>query len=321
MVGRFAVLMDPTVTVAYRQRCFPHGREWACEHAGVVGLGVIAEQLRIRQWPKNLLVLAAPAAGGVLLEPGVLVKAGLAFLAFSLIASALYIVNDIVDADSDRQHPRKKSRPIASGRLRTSTGWAIAGLCVAAGAAIAALLPSEFGVTLAVYALSTALYTYFVKSVPTLEMLLVAVGFVLRAVGGAAATGVQLSQWFLGVAMFGSLLIVAGKRTSELKRFEEPGATRAVLRSYSSSYLHQVGSIAAGGTLLTYALWALSDEGTIANPWALLSFGPFLFGVLRYMQLTDAGQTETPEALAATDPGMLAGGVVWVVILAAGLYL
>lgn len=207
----------------------------------VVGPAVLAEQLRVRQWPKNLLVFAAPLAGGVLHQPEILWKAGLAFGAFSFVASALYVINDVVDADSDRLHPTKKNRPIASGRLSVSTGWVFGIASFAAGAALAALLPPLFGVTLAVYALSTALYTYVAKSVPTLEMLLVAFGFVLRAVGGATATDVHLSQWFLGVAMFGSLLIVAGKRTSELKRFDDPGATRAVLRSYSHSYLHQVG--------------------------------------------------------------------------------
>jgi len=188
--------------------------------------------LRVNQWVKNLLVFAAPAGAGVLFEGESLLAALLAFVAFSLTASALYIVNDIIDVDSDRLHPRKMNRPIASGRVSVPVAVAVAVALLMGSAVIAGLfLPAAFWLVLMAYVANTILYTWWGKHVPIVDVMQVALGFVLRAVAGAEATVVPLSQWFMAAAMFGSLLMVAGKRSSELAHVTDDGNTHSVIRS------------------------------------------------------------------------------------------
>lgn len=277
--------------------------------------------LRAKQWIKNTLVFAAPAAAGVLLEAESLVASVWAFIAFCLAASALYIVNDLSDVEGDRQHPRKRDRPIAAGDVGELEASMVAVVLVSASAAIAwFLLPHEFAVVLAAYFANTLIYTWWGKRVPTVDIMQVALGFVLRAVAGAAATGVPLSQWFMGVAMFGSLLMVAGKRSSELGHARD-GATRSVLSEYSAEYLRQIMVISAGALLLTYALWALGDtEAPIMAPWALISFAPFVYSVFRYMYLSDMGDAEEPENLVFVDRGLQLGGLAWMFTIGIGIY-
>jgi decaprenyl-phosphate phosphoribosyltransferase len=182
-------------------------------------------------------------------------------------------------------------------------------------------LPVEFLWVLGGLASNVVIYSFWGKHIAIVDVLQVSLGFVLRAVGGAAATGVPLSQWFLAAAMFGSLLMVAGKRASEFAHAGNDGSTRAVLRYYGEVYLRQVMVISAAALLLTYAQWALSDtDAPIRPPWALVSFAPFLYAVLRYVQLSDAGEAEEPERLVLTDRGLQVGGLLWVVAIGIGVY-
>jgi decaprenyl-phosphate phosphoribosyltransferase len=184
------------------------------------------------------------------------------------------------------------------------------------------VLPEAFRWVLAAYAVNTVLYGLWGKHVPTVDVMQVALGFVLRAVAGAAATGVSLSQWFMAAAMFGSLLMVAGKRASELAHVGEEAETRPVLNSYSTEYLHQIMVISASALLLTYALWALGDtEAPIRDPWALISFAPFVYSVFRYMHLSDTGMAEQPERLVLIDRGLQLGVLAWAVSIGIGIYL
>lgn len=286
-------------------------------------LRLISSTLRVTQWIKNVLVFAAPAGAGVLLEPDSLIATLAAFLSFSLAASALYVANDIRDAEGDRRHPIKQHRPIASGRISVPAAATIGILSAVVSLGIAAWsLPVEFLWVLAAYAANTLLYSSWGKHVPTVDVMQVALGFVLRAVAGAAATGVPLSQWFLAAAMFGSLLMVAGKRSSELVHVGVEKSTRPVLNTYSGEYLHQIMVISAAALLLTYAMWALGDtEAPIREPWALISFVPFVYSVFRYMNLSDTGDAEQPERLVFIDRGLQVGALAWVVSIGVGLYL
>jgi decaprenyl-phosphate phosphoribosyltransferase len=287
----------------------------------VDAIHLIVRQARVRQWSKNVLVLAAPLAAGVLHETRYLWLGLGALLSFSLVASGLYVINDLADLEADRSHPEKAMRPLAAGQMSIPAGRWLAASCLAGGLAIAGAISLSYLGVVAVYAVNTAFYSLVGKRVATFEMLQVALGFVLRPVAGAVATEIVMSPWFLGVAMFGSLLLVAGKRSSELARRVDADATRPVLTRYSPAFLRQVSTIAASGVLLTYALWALAEEGTMDNPWAALSFAPVLFSTLRYVQLTDAGLTESPEVTMIRDPGILAAGGLWVSLALLGLYL
>lgn len=256
----------------------------------------------------------------MLFERATLVETTIAFASFSLVASFLYIVNDIGDLHADRLHPRKSKRPIAAGEISATSASVLAGSALLIGASLATLLPFEFAVVLGAYAANTLVYTAIGKHIPTLDMLQVALGFVLRALAGAMAADIEVSQWFLGVAMFGSLLMVAGKRSSEVRSVGDSAGTRSVLRSYTAEFLGQVTTLAAAGTVLTYALWALSDPENFDSPWAIISFGPIVYAVLRYLQLSDAGSVEEPESLVLGEPALLIAATVWVAIAGVGVY-
>jgi decaprenyl-phosphate phosphoribosyltransferase len=285
-------------------------------------LRLVFSLLRVNQWVKNILVFAAPAGAGVLFETESLQATLLAFVAFSFTASALYIVNDIIDMEGDRRHPRKMSRPIASGRVSVPVAVVVAVALLLGSAVVAGLfLPAGFWVVLMAYVANTILYTWWGKHVPIVDVMQVALGFVLRAVAGAEATVVPLSQWFMAAAMFGSLLMVAGKRSSELAHVSDEGTTRSVLRSYTTDYLRQIMVISAAALLLTYAMWALSDtEAPIMDPWALISFAPFVYSVFRYMYLSDTGDAEQPERLVFVDRGLQLGALTWVATIGIGIY-
>ena len=195
--------------------------------------------MRPQQWIKNVLVGAAPFAAGIILHPKPAAQTALAFAAFCLAASAIYCINDVLDAASDRHHPRKRHRPIAAGELSPRTA-VLAGVVLAA-AAIAVATPNALRLVIISYLVLTVAYSAGLKHQPVIELAIVASGFLLRAIAGGPATGIRLSQWFLIVAAFGSLFMVAGKRLSEnLQLGEAASRTRPILARYSASYLRMV---------------------------------------------------------------------------------
>jgi len=182
----------------------------------VIRTGAVLRAMRPRQWTKNLLVLAAPLAAGDLGEPGVLGPTLLAFVAFCAASSAMYLVNDCADVAADRLHPRKKDRPIAAGELSVRSALVIAAGLLLVSVGIAALTRWQFVVLLVAYVGLVLAYSVRLKHEPVIDLALVAAGFLMRAVAGGLAAGIPISDWFLMVAGFGSLFMVAGKRYSEL---------------------------------------------------------------------------------------------------------
>lgn len=280
--------------------------------------------LRPRQWAKNVLVFAAPLAAGKLFQPDVFWPSIGAFVAFCLISSATYLINDIRDAASDREHPTKFRRPIAAGDLPVPLA-----LTVAAVLAVLSLVGSYFiapalaGVIL-VYAVFTLAYSLALKQEPVVELALLSMGFLLRAVAGGAASGLPISQWFLIVAGFGSLFMAAGKRYSELKREEESGLEKSDMRrkaldGYTLGYLRFVWSVAAAVAIMGYALWAF-DVAKIPSslPWAEWSVLPFVLAILRYGVVIDNGDAETPEDAVLSDKVLLLLGVAWLILFGLG---
>lgn len=281
----------------------------------------LVRALRPRQWVKNVLVLAAPLAAGSVLDPDVLGPSALAFVLFCLAASAVYLVNDVVDAEEDRRHPRKRFRPIAAGVVRP--GLALAVAVVLAGAALtgAALLTRTGLVAiLAGYVVLSLAYCLGLKNQPVLDLAVVAAGFLLRGVAGGVAAGLPLSQWFLLVAAFGSLFMVAGKRYSELVLVGDLAATRRTLQAYSASYLRFVWSLSAGVAVTAYSLWAfemVAGQGGV--PWATLSIAPFVLAILRYAVDVDEGTAGAPEEIVLRDPVLLVLGLTWAMTVGLGV--
>ncbi|MDG2039955.1 MAG: decaprenyl-phosphate phosphoribosyltransferase [Ilumatobacter sp.] len=278
-------------------------------------------QLRPRQWLKNVLLAAAPFAAGVTAIDDV-VLIGIGFTAFSLVASALYIMNDLFDIDADRAHPEKRHRPLASGS-QSSAGAVMTLVGLAAiGFGISLALPIEFTLVLVGYSGNTIVYTLRGKHVPILDMLQVAGGFMARLIAGAVIVDVDISPWFLTVSLFGSLLMISGKRVAEKRRPVEHAATRPSIARLSEHFLDQVVMIATSGLIFSYALWALDaveETQAVTEAWSIASLAPFLFCVLRYLLLIDQGKSEKPED-AVLDVPLLLGATAWIISISAGVY-
>lgn len=278
---------------------------------------------RPKQWIKNLLVFAAPGAAGVLDHRRALLHAGVALLAFTLVAAGCYLVNDTVDAAADRLHPRKRHRPIASGQVSRPAAIVTAVGCYLAGLALAAVAaPWPLVAVLVGYVVITLAYSFRLKQIAVLELLIVASGFVLRAGAGAAATSVPVSQWFLIVISFGALFVVIAKRAAETRTLGGGrGEHRSVLTDYPDGYLRQARDIAAAVTLLAYCLWAFERAGAVHSslPFYQLSIVPVTFGLLRYALLAERGEGGAPEEVILGDRPLLVAAVVWLVLFGLGV--
>lgn len=275
---------------------------------------------RPRQWVKNVLVFAAPAAGGVLGHGDVVWSAIGAFVAFCLVSSATYMLNDLVDAEADRRHPVKRFRPIAAGLVSTRAAVCQLAVLLALGLGLAFVVSWQLGLLLAGYKVLTTAYTFRLKHTPTVDIVVVAGGFMVRAVAGGLATGIELSHWFLAVTSFGSLFMVAGKRHGELLT-SGSSATRPALAGYTLEHLQFVVSTTAAVTIISYCLWAFDHPKTSSIPWWGLSIVPFVIGVLRYGLLVDRGQGGAPEELMLRDPGMRLIGAVWLALFLGSVYI
>jgi decaprenyl-phosphate phosphoribosyltransferase len=273
--------------------------------------------LRTKQWLKNLLVLGAPLAAGRLLDPDVLLASLVAVGIFCLASSACYLFNDAVDVAEDRLHPQKRFRPVARGEIRVSTAFALGTGVAIAATTLAFWWSAPLGLTIVAYLAAQLAYGAGLKHQPALDLAVVCSGFVLRAIAGGTATGIPLSPWFMLVAAFGSLFVVAGKRYSEMHRLGPDSGTRRSLQHYSESYLRFIWTMAAGITVTVYLLWALTgDNQPSAGPdWAALSVAPFVLGLVRYASDIDRGVAEAPENIAVSDRLLQLIGLVWIVLL------
>lgn len=271
--------------------------------------------MRPKQWVKNVLVLAAPLASGRLFEPSVLVASLWAFVAFSLVSASIYLINDIRDVEADRLHPKKRFRPIAAGELRPSTAYVLAAVCLAGSLSLGFWVNVMLGATLVVYWVLQVGYSLFLKHQPIIDLAMVAAGFLLRAVAGGVASGLPLSQWFLLVASFGSLFMVAGKRYSEIKEVGAEAGTRASLERYSESYLREVWSVSIAVVVMSYSLWAFEQSYAqpFGVPWTAISIAPFTLAVLRYAMKIDQGEAGEPEDVVMSDLILQVLAVLWVI--------
>lgn len=250
-----------------------------------------------------------------------------AFALFCAVASGVYLLNDAVDAPADRQHPVKRRRPVASGqvsgRLAVSLG---AGLMVL-GIALGALLRLQLGLVLGIYVVLQIAYSVYLKHLPVYDITCVAGGFLLRAIAGAVTVPVALSEWFLIVTTFGSLLMVTGKRLAEHAELGEGrGGHRATLDAYSISFLRIVVAMSATAAVVGYSLWAFGLEAAAValhhhdGIFFQLSIVPILIGLLHFTRLIDQGGGSRPEELVLRDRHLQILGLVWLVLFAVGVY-
>jgi decaprenyl-phosphate phosphoribosyltransferase len=282
----------------------------------------IVRSMRPKQWLKNILVVAAPGAAGVLGHGDVIGKVVLAFVAFCLVSSGTYLLNDARDLEADRLHPRKRYRPIAAGTVSVPLAVVLGIALIVAALGVAAAVRLEFLIVVAAYIVLTTSYTIWLKHIEVVDIVAIASGFIMRAVAGGAAADVPLSRWFIIVASFGSLFMVAGKRHGEhIDLGEEGGTVRATLSAYSRHYLKYVWTMASSVTIAAYCLWAfeMAPPGSEV-PLYELSIAPFVTFMLRYAMLLEAGHGESPEDVVLGDRVLLVLAAVWIAVFGSGVY-
>ena len=271
--------------------------------------------LRPHQWTKNLIVLAGLIFGERLLDPAAVVNATVAFGVFCLLSGVVYIVNDVGDREADRLHPTKSRRPIASGDLSVATALAFATALTAGALALAFRVSVGFGMVGLTYLVLLVLYSVWLKHAVILDVLTLAVGFVLRAWGGAVAVDVVMSHWLLLLTLLLALFLALSKRRAELVSLADDARHhRQTLAEYSPHLLDQMISVVTASTLLAYALYTIDPEtvarfGTDRLIWTL----PFpLYGIFRYLYLVhrrDGGGN--PSEILLSDRPLLACVALW----------
>ena len=300
-------------------------------------LALVARSLRPRQWPKNGAVLLALVFALELANPAPLLRAVTAALLFCLLSGAVYVVNDLRDAEKDRLHPRKRHRPIASGRL--SPAVAVAAAIVLAAVALAGgfALTTAFGWILTGYLALQALYIAVLKQLVILDVLTLAMGFVLRAVAGAVVVGVPISPWLYVCALLLALFLALGKRRQELVSLTAAEAEasgveaaevglaqrhRPALEQYTVGLLDQLIQVVTTCLVLAYGLYTFSAENLPRNHAMMLTVPFVLYGLFRYLYLVHVrGEGGAPEEVLLREPGIAACVVLWGAAVVAILYL
>jgi decaprenyl-phosphate phosphoribosyltransferase len=285
-------------------------------------VGLVAA-CRPKQWAKNVLVFVAPAAAGVLDTPYYVRLTLQGFVAFCMVSSATYLLNDVLDVDSDRRHPTTRHRPIASGVVPVPLALGMSVVLFAAGVALAAWTSWPLAVVVAGYAVLTTSYSMVLKRIAVMDLVILSAGFILRLLGGAYAAGVDVSEWFLLVSLFGSLFIASAKRFAEKKELGiEAAELRPTLGAYSIEYLGLVRTAAAAAVMMSYCQWAVESGNSdrFATPWVQLSIVPFVIAILRYALLVDQGQGAAPEEVLTEDRQLQLMGVLLVTCLFLAVY-
>ncbi|MFE7898976.1 decaprenyl-phosphate phosphoribosyltransferase [Streptomyces sp. NPDC057424] len=303
-----------TETAVLRQRT--HRERPAPPRKGGLPAGLL-RTARPKQWVKNILVIAAPAAAGELFSRHALSRLALVFVLFTACAAAVYLVNDARDADADRAHPVKRHRPVAAGQVPVPVAYAVGGcLGVLAPAAAAWLCGPAVAALLTAYLAMQLAYCISLKHILVVDLAVVTTGFLMRAMVGGLALGIPLSRWFLITTGFGALFMVSAKRYSEAVQMAgKAGATRALLTEYTTGYLRFVWQLAAGVAVLGYCLWAMEEGGvphTSVLPWRQLSMVAFILAILRYAVFADRGTAGEPEDVVLRDRALALIGVSWV---------
>lgn len=281
----------------------------------------VIKAMRPKQWLKNVLVFAAPGAAGVLDNGSDFLTTVVAFVAFCLAASGIYIWNDLQDVEADRIHPTKRNRPFAAGAISVGVGRVMGVVLPIAALGVAAATGRWQTVAIVVvYLLLTLSYTFWLKEVAIIDLLAIAAGFVLRAAAGAVAVDVPMSRWFVLCVTFGSLFIVIGKRYAELQEVGIEAGTRATLDTYTPGFLRMLLSVSLGGALISYCVWAFETAEGTDFPVYELTIVPMIAALFRYLLVLERGEGSAPEEVFARDRVLQVAGLIWIIIYGVAVY-
>jgi len=284
---------------------------------GASNVRLLFLSLRPWEWIKNLLVLAPLFFAGIMTEPGLLQNAIGGFLQFCFMASAVYLFNDLADRKNDRLHPAKAQRPLASGELSPSLAWGFCGGLSLISLGSAFIISKSFFMVLCAYAIINIFYTLWLKQVIILDVMVIALGFVLRVIGGSVLVGVQPSNWIVMCTILLSLFLALSKRRYELQTIEgEPGLHREVLKGYNAYILDQLIAVVTASTVMSYALYAIT-----VGDFQIYSVFFVLFGIFRYLYLLHGGAVQgTPTEMLLADRPLLFTLLLWGLFLMVDIY-
>jgi decaprenyl-phosphate phosphoribosyltransferase len=270
----------------------------------------VVRLLRVHQWAKNGFVMAPVVFSGKFVNLGIVGIAVQATLVFSLMSSLIYVVNDILDLRYDRAHPVKRRRPLAAGLLSVRTACAAAVVLLVIATPLTYPLPVSFTLTVAGYVVLNVLYSLWLKHVVILDVFSIAMGFVLRVVGGSVAISTSASPWILLCTMGLALFLAAAKRRQEVLLVSVNGKSRRALSEYAKDFLEKLMLISVNLVVVSYSLFALTVRPNLA--WGIPLV---LFGVFRYYYLVEIrGMGEAPAEALFQDKPLLACVTVWVIL-------
>lgn len=279
--------------------------------------------MRVHHCIKNLLVFAALACSGQFFQAEKLWKGAVGFVAFSLVASAVYVINDIRDREKDRLHPTKRERPIASGAVSVTGAWVLAVALLAVGGGLSALVLHPWsGLLLAAYLVLNIAYSFGLKDIPLVDVSILVAGFLIRVIYGAIITNIQISNWLYLTVIAGAFYFALGKRRNELERMEG-GTTRKVLASYSPGFLDKNMYMCLALTNVFYALWSV-DQKTVAaykNSNLIWTVPLVLLITMRYSMDIEGDSDGDPVEVLLHDKMLMALCGVYLLAMAAILYL
>ncbi|MFZ5639503.1 MAG: decaprenyl-phosphate phosphoribosyltransferase [Bacillota bacterium] len=287
--------------------------------AGRSQLYWLIKAMRPRQWTKNLVIFAGIIFSKNLLEPELLGRAAAAFGLFCLISGSVYIINDLVDLERDRVHPKKRHRPLAAGLL--SVPAALTAVAFAGGGSLAAAfyLDNLFGLVAAGYFLLVLTYSLWLKNIVIIDVLTIGMGFILRAVAGAVVISVSISPWLLVCTYLLALFLALTKRRHERLMLEAAHTHRKILREYQPEMLEQMISVVTSSTVMAYSLYTFTAGH---SRWLMATIPFVIYGIFRYQYLVhqkDIGGS--PEMALLKDIPLLVNVALWVVASALILYL
>ena len=271
--------------------------------------------LRPHQWLKNLMLFFPPFLGGTLLTQGVVIKGAIPFVVFSLASSAGYLINDLMDREADRNHPRKSSRPLASGTVSVKTAQFLIVVLIISAVTVGISVSKIFVLLTLTYLTVSIAYSCCLKNIPVVDLFCIATGFLFRLMAGGEVFGIRVSEWlFLSVFLL-ALFLSAGKRLSEKQLLcDAADEHRKVLAHYPTGFLDGVLFMTGSAVLVTYTMYTLSHR-------TLLYTVPLCcFGLLRYILRVKAGLSGDPTESLLRDPWLLVVGAGWSVMVGWGIY-
>lgn len=284
----------------------------------------LLQTMRPKQWPKNIFIFGALVFDKKLNVPGHFLRTLAAFVMFCLLSSVVYIINDLGDIEKDRRHPVKRHRPLASGRLKPSVAIGVAGGILVVLLPLAFLLEPWFGVIALAYLVNNLLYTYWLKNEVIVDVLSVALGFVLRVGAGVAITPTErFSPWMYVCMTLLALFLGFGKRRHELVLLEADADNhRRVLDDYNLPFLDEMMGVVTASTVMAYAIYTFSAEGLPANHSMMLTVPFVLYAIFRYLYLIHVrGEGGAPEEILLGDRPFLIAVSSWGLLVVVLLYL